>query len=37
VLSDSGKRLLYDVSVCDSDGNDNDDYDNHDEQDVPAD
>ncbi|KAK1603820.1 hypothetical protein QYE76_027493 [Lolium multiflorum] len=33
VLSDSGKRLLYDVSVCDSDGND-DDYDNHDEQDV---
>jgi hypothetical protein len=36
VLSDSGKRLLYDVSVCDSDGND-DDYDNHDEQDVPAD
>jgi hypothetical protein len=36
VLSDSGKRLLYDVSVCDSDGND-DDYHSHDEQDVPAD
>ncbi|XP_047094280.1 chaperone protein DnaJ-like [Lolium rigidum] len=33
VLSDSGKRLLYDVGVNDSDGND-DDYDNHHEQDV---
>jgi hypothetical protein len=36
VLSDSGKRLLYDVGVYDSDGNDADD-DNHDDQDVPAD